>query len=311
MNLPDAAAYDVFNDFLAGLQAHDRKSAEATLSRLESRHPGHRLTLSASALASYDANTPALLHAVERLLEMFPDDSGLIVVEDPLPARTRPPRRAPKLLDHITAKPACEPVFFAVYSTELRADAREMEHNTYLSSRVAPPTDGCQSSCVSWADLLWDGRRFTDALGYYRLAARLEDKKENFSRSFFIASRHLRQTERADRSEPALRPLRETILSSAVTLAESLDHLERTPEAFLVLDRAIAARPDDGDLILFVAEFNARHADRMNPPVFSNAPTASVVAPTGCAPLRAGQSRNDRATAFAHWRGSSSRADLH
>ena len=305
LNLPDAAAYDVFNDFLAGLQAHDRKSAEATLSRLESEHPGHRLTLSAQrALASYDANTPALLHAVERLLEMFPDDSGLLLSK--IHCLRELGRRAErlKLLDHITAKPACEPVFFAVYSTELRADAREMERATYLCRRALRRQPMDASHLASWADLLWDGRRFTDALGYYRLAACLEDKKENFSRSFFIASRHLRQTERAltvlnrrfDRFG------KQSFLS-AVTLAESLDHLERTPEAFLVLDRAIAARPDDGDLILFVAEFNARHARPDESARFlERANGISRRANWLRTAARLAESRNDRATAFAHWR---------
>ncbi len=305
LNLPDAGVYDVFNNFLGALQTHDRKSAETALKDLETQAGGHRLTLSAQrALASYDANTPALLRAVDRLLEMFPDDAGLLLTK--INCLRELGRRAERLdlLDQITSKPVCEPVFFAVHSTELRADAREMESAAFFCRRALRRQPMDASHLASWADMLWDQRRFGDALEHYRLAACLEDKKENFSRSFFIASRHRRQTERAlavlnrrfDRfGEKSFLP--------AVTLAESFDQLERTPEALAVLDRAVALRPDDGDLILFVAEFNARHArSEESARWLEKANGVSRRANWLRTAARLAELRNDRVTALAHWR---------
>lgn len=305
LNLPDADAYDVFNDFLSALQLHDRKSAETALSILNSRFVGHRLTLSGQrALASYDANTPALLIALERLLEIFPDDAGLLLSKiNCLRELGRRTERL-ELLDLVTAKPACEPVFFAVHSNELRTDAREIERATFFCRRALrrQPMDASHLAC--WADLLWDQQRFSEALEYYRIAACLEDKRENFSRALFIASRHLRQTERA--LAVLFRRFERFGKKSfwpAVTLAESLDQLERTPEAFSVLERAVAMRPDDGDLILYVAEFNARHArPDESASCLARASGISRRANWLRASARLADLRNDRPAALAQWR---------
>jgi hypothetical protein len=102
-----------------------------------------------------------------------------------------------ELLGWVTANRTCDPVLFAYFAEELRNDARERllaEAQCRLALRRQPLN---ATNLARWADLLWDQRRFADALGYYRLAACLEDKKEDLARSYFIAARHLRQTERA------------------------------------------------------------------------------------------------------------------
>jgi len=305
LNLPDADAYDLFNDFLSALQLHDRKSAEAALSVLDARFAGHRLALSAHrTLASYDANTPALLSALERLLELFPDDAGLLLSK--INCLRELGRRAERLelLEDATAKPACEPVFFAVHSNELRVDAQEIERATQLCRRALRRQPMDASHLASWADLLWDRRRFPEALEYFRFAACLEDKKENFSRSFFLASRHLHQTERALAvlSRRFERFGKRSFLP-AVTFAESLDQLERTPEAFSILDRSVAMRPDDGDLMLFVAEFNARHArSDESAHYLERARGTSRRANWLRTSARLADLRNDRAAALVQWR---------
>ena len=43
------------------------------------------------------------------------------------------------------------------------------------------------------------------------------------------------------------------------TLCAALQDLDRTVEAFAVLDEALARRPDDGELALFAAQERARY----------------------------------------------------
>jgi len=262
VELPDVGPYDKLNELLAALERHDRVAAETELRDLERDASEHRLTLTGQrALAAYDANTPALLKVVELLLEKYPDDSNLLLSRlNCLRELGRRDERL-ELLGRATAKLTCDPVLYAHFAEELRTDARERARVEVFCRRALRRQPLNASNLATWADLLWDQRRFADALGYYRLAACLEDKKENFARSYFIAGRHLRETERA------LAVLRERFerfgkrsALPIMTLFDALEQLDRTPEAFALLQRALSQRPNDGTLISYAAEINARHA---------------------------------------------------
>lgn len=262
LKLPDSEHYDRYNEVVAGLERHDRPAAETALRAMQAIVPEHRLTLSAQrSLASYDANTPMLLAVVERLLERFPKDGNLLLTR--LGCLRELGRRAERLalLERVTNDNACDPVMFAHFAQELRADAREHNRSAFFCRRALRRQPMDANNLGTRADLLWDQRRFTEALEYYRLAACLEDKKEACARSYFIAARHLRQTEHAlDVLRARFERFAKRSVWPTVTLFESLDQLERTPDAFAVLDRALELRPGDGDLVLFAAEANARHA---------------------------------------------------
>ena len=154
------------------------------------------------------------------------------------------------------------------------------------------------------ADLLWDQRAFARATRYYHLAACLGDKNEQFSRDYFLASRHLRKTETALAflKERAQR-LGAKSADPTITLVESLRHLGQTHGAFESLEQALGRRPDDGALRLFAADFHGRfarfdaaarwlgEAQGRSPPVAWHRTAASL----------AGY-QNDRASALSHWR---------
>ncbi|HET7535943.1 MAG TPA: tetratricopeptide repeat protein, partial [Candidatus Didemnitutus sp.] len=109
------------------------------------------------------------------------------------------------------------------------------------------------------ANLLWNLREFEEATFVYRLAACRADKVEYHWDSFFIASRHVGGT---DESIALLRSrfVRWGAISSqpSRTLFNSLNALDRTEEGLQVLAEALRLRPDDGELLLFAVEANAR-----------------------------------------------------
>ncbi|PYJ06930.1 MAG: hypothetical protein DME25_05185, partial [Verrucomicrobia bacterium] len=305
LDLPDAALYDELHLVQQALEEHRRADALAACLQMQSTAPEHRLTLSGGrAIASYDSNTPALLECLEQLLKQFPHDGNLNLCK--LGCLRELARRAERLqmLEKLSTTPGTDPIFWQLYAQELRADARQQRAAASWVRWALRyrPTDPALIS--AWADLLWDQREFAKAVRYYRFAACLGDKREHFSRSLFIASRHLRQT------ESALQFLKERDArlgkkspDPTITLIESLQHLGRTSEAFDVLRAALARRPGDGPLRLFAADFHGRFSR------FEAANQLLAEARPRCPPIawhRAAASlaeyQHRKPDALAHWR---------
>src|SRR5206468_9515074 len=112
------------------------------------------------------------------------------------------------------------------------------------------------------AKILCAHHRFDEALELYRFAACLKDTDEKFVISYFLASRHLHQTQAALRFL-ASRFKRFGRCSSfpARTLFWAYDQAAQTAEALAVLKSALELRPDDGELLLFAADAQARHGN--------------------------------------------------
>lgn len=260
LELPDADAFDLYHRLNLALAEHRREEAQSILSDLDEKSPGHRLTLNARrSIAAYDGNTPALLESLEKLLERHPKDGNLNLCRlDCLRELARRDSRL-EMLSTICQQPGTDPVFFRQYAQELRSDARD--HKAAMSwirwALRYRPTD--PMIVATLADVLWDQRRFPEAIRYYRLSSCLGDKNEQFASQYFLASRHLHQTDTAvaflrDRCER----LSAQSSGPGITLVQSLQNLGRTVEAFEQLEELLAHRTDDGWLRLFAADFNAR-----------------------------------------------------
>ncbi len=208
------------------------------------------------------------------------------------------------LLAELCVKPGVDPIFWQQYAQELRADARQYRAAASWVGWALRyrPTDPALISAQ--ADLLWDQRDFARATRYYRFSACLGDKNEQFARSLFIASRHLRATESAleflkGRNER----LGAGSSSPTITLVESLSHLGRTGAAFEILEAAMDRRAEDGALRLFAADFHGRFSH------FDKAARWLREAEEHCPPVAWHRSaatlagyRNDKAAALDHWR---------
>jgi tetratricopeptide (TPR) repeat protein len=263
IDLPEAELYDGLTAVLGALAKHDRARAWAAYEALAARATAHRLTLQARrSLASYDADRVAQLSSVEELLRLYPDDANLQLSKLALlrDLARRDEREA--LLRKLAAESEAAPIFAQQYARELSADARRHPEAVALLRRAIHRSARDAESFHVLAGILWAGRRREEALELYRFAACLEDKNEAYAESYFVASRHLRQT------AAALLFLRNRFRRfgkksgwPARTLFWAYEQLERTTEAFQALDEALRLRPDDGDLLLFAAEAGARYGD--------------------------------------------------
>ena len=263
LDLPEAGLYDQLHAVNRALQQHRRDDALKFCLQMQDENPKHRLTLTARrSMASYDANTPALLECLEELLKLYPENGNLSLVKFNCLRELAGREDRLNYVGQLSSKRGCDPVFWQCYAQELRADARQ--HRAAASwvrwsLRYRPNDPGL---VCSWADLLWDRRDFESATSYYRLGACLGDKNELHAWNFFLASRHLRRT---DAALAFLRERNERLgrKSSAptVTLVRALHQIGSTNEALQRLDEALTRRPNDGALLLFAADFHGRFSN--------------------------------------------------
>lgn len=258
--LKDAELWDSLNEVQRALARHDRAAALRICDEMTARAPDHRLSINARrSLASYDSDSVGALLCVEQLLAQFPDDANLQLSKCSL---LRSLSRRIDYLDYLKQlceKPGSTSLLWQMWAAELKLDAREHGRAQRLLRRGMRqrPRDGANLHIL--AGIFWDRGELARAAELYRFAACADDKNENFTRSFFIASRHLRQT------DEALRTLRNRFHRFGTrsgypgrTLFLALEDLDRTTEAFEVLDRAVAMRPDDAELLLFTAAAQGR-----------------------------------------------------
>jgi tetratricopeptide (TPR) repeat protein len=305
LELPDAALYDQLHRIERALAQHHRDEAIEASKAMQARAAEHRLTLSGQrAIASYDGNTPALLQCIELLLKQFPNDGNLNLTKLGCLKELARRKERLELLELISAKAGTDPVFWQQYARELRLDARE--HRAAASwVRWALRYRPLDSMLIStWADLLWDKREFESATRYYRLAACVGDKNEDFAQKLFIASRHLKRTEEAlEFLKERERRLRKKSIDPSIALVQALQQLGRSGEAFAVLDSALAQSPEPGMLRLFAADFYGRFSRFTEAEGFlQEAQEASPGARWHLTAAALAGYQNQKPTALSHWR---------
>jgi tetratricopeptide (TPR) repeat protein len=260
IELKEAEWWDALNEVQRALAKHDRAAALRICDEMTARAPDHRLSINARrSLAAYDSDSVGALLCVEQLLAQFPDDANIQLSKCSL---LRSLSRRSDYLDYLKQlceKPGSTSLLWQMWAAELKLDAREHARAQRLLRRAMRqrPRDGANLHIL--AGIFWDCGELPRAAELYRFASFADDKNESFTRSFFIASRHLRQT------DEALRTLRNRFDRFGKrsgypgrTLFLALEDLDRTTEAFEVLDRAVAMRPEDAELLLFAAAAQGR-----------------------------------------------------
>ncbi|TXT49746.1 MAG: TPR domain-containing protein [Limisphaerales bacterium] len=255
LELPEAAFYDLHHEALLALSRHDRPAALAAVERLEAAAPGHRLALQARrAVAHYDANAIEILAQVEKLLALLPKDVNLQLTRLSCLRELGRREERLKILSTLGTGKEADPLYWQEHASELVEDARE--HTTALRllrrARRFRWTDA--GALNTEANLLWGQARYPEAVELYFQAACLDDKNERTATAWFNAARFVKQTDAAlaflrRRCEAAGKK------SSAPwqTLSWALRQLDRTREAFTVLEEAMKLRPEDGELQLYAA----------------------------------------------------------
>ena len=256
IHLPDTDLWNGYHEVMAGLTAHDRDSAAATVQRVEALAPDHRLTLwCRRAIAAYDGNEAELLQTTERLIDKFPEDVNLRLAKA---ASITVLGERSRQLDWLQATSSTTPAdaqAIVQYAQLLSDDGRENRHAEMLldsALRIAP-TNG--SAWFALATVLWQQGRCESAIDCYRTASCLVETNEDFASSYFRAAHFTKATEnglaflrhRIDR-------LGNKSTAPVITMFQQLEMLARTTEAFGILEQALAEHPDDGTLLIFAAD---------------------------------------------------------
>ncbi|HKX30839.1 MAG TPA: C39 family peptidase, partial [Blastocatellia bacterium] len=191
----EASLYDKLHAVQHALAHHDRAAADETWQAMSGEAPGHRLTLNARlAIASYDEDQHQALACIEELLGKYPDDANLKLQK--VACLRMLARRSERLayLKTICSDEKSDPLLWQQYAQELSEDAGESRTVSRLLHRSfrARPLEAHNFYLL--ANLRWSQRIFNEALELYRLAACLKDTNEQYVQSYFVASRHLRQT---------------------------------------------------------------------------------------------------------------------
>jgi tetratricopeptide (TPR) repeat protein len=256
LELPDVALYDRLFELENALEKHERQKAEEAYRAMAVARASHPLTLQARrTLAHYDADPTKVLEAVDKLLVHFPEDIHLLLSRASCLSQLSRREEYLALVQRLAEKTPTDPVCWQRYGYELGLDAREHVRANYLLRKAIRWNPVNAGNYYNLAHIRWSQRRFAEATELYWFAYCLEDKDENLARSYFAAAR---SQGRADEALAVLRKRFERLGAKnwhpARTLYGALAQLERLTEGFAVLEQALTQRPDDGDLMLYVAE---------------------------------------------------------
>jgi tetratricopeptide (TPR) repeat protein len=260
LSLPDTVLFDHHFLLKRALVLHDREEAEEqyiTQVEFEDNHP---LTLrSRWTLALYDNDLRGCLEAVERLLELFPDDATLKLRQHEYLRQLTTRHERLAALEETCMGPTSNPVMWIRLADELISDPREISRAEYMLNRairMMPFEPEPYSLLARVFDRLG---RYHDAFELSRIAASLGSTDEYLQREFCTAARNVKRHEealavlrkRADEvGEASSLPVR--------TLQWALSTWHRTDEGFEALERGLALRPDDDELMLYTAVEYAR-----------------------------------------------------
>ncbi len=259
IDLQDVAQFDAYYALRRALDEHRREEAQSHLDRLQAMDGQHRIALFAERdLAFYDGSPSRQMAATDALLARYPKTYALLNSRIHELQQLSQQEECVRFMQQLARED--EPEFWRAWAQHLARDGRRRnEAGRFLLSamRRRQPDAGC---LMAYADLLWDWRQRDRSIALRRFAACLQETADAPTRSYFLAARHLRQTEKALEWVRA-RHARHGKKSSrpARLLFWALQTLLRAEEAFAILEEALHQRPDDGELLLFSADAFGRH----------------------------------------------------
>jgi tetratricopeptide (TPR) repeat protein len=260
IELTDAPLYDQLHEVNIALETHRRQDAEQVLGRMRAEHAGHRIVAWAErSLALYDGNLYDAIRISERLLDLDGRDTHSAVIVNACLRRVATRAERVERLERSRVAAKAHPVVTEQLVMELADDARDHVRASRLARRLVRTVPERGAALGLLATVAWQAVRFDEARELMRFAACLEPLDEARARAYFSASQALGKADEALEFLRA-RQARLRLLSSAptMTLFDALESMNRVDEAFDVLDDALGARPDDGELMIFAGVAHAR-----------------------------------------------------
>lgn len=263
--LADRPLHDGLHQVQAALAKHERAVAVNAYEQLKTAEPTHRLTrLARFAIARYDANPTLMLHAIDALLALHPDDNTYVLTKfNILRELGRRDERNELVRKQLSRKNA--DVMFAHHHAQ---NLMPNPERLFDAERVMRPAlrhrPNAPAGYYILGNILWEQRRFQEATDLYRFAAALEDRDEQFAEAYFRAARALEQTPdalrflqlRYDRTKGKLAgPARAMFyaMSEQDEMATAFEALEQFAHGSDVVPT------EHGEVLLFAAEMRTNY----------------------------------------------------
>ena len=254
--LPEADLWDLYHELVSALANHARELACEVLERLQAMGQGHRLALMGErSLAFYDGDEPRILRLTDQLLSRYPDYLPLQISRAHSLQMVGGRQQHLGYLEELMARPSPAAPLLTRYSRLLAEDGRRLNEAQRFQRRALKMDPFDAFGWYGLGDLAWLAGNQQEALALCRIAVCLNDTDES------LASEFMRLCHVAGHSEAGLDFLRERVRclgqkspAPAVTLAQHLERLERTSEAFTLLEETLAQHPAAADVGVFYAE---------------------------------------------------------
>jgi cellulose synthase operon protein C len=256
VTLPDAALYDLVFAVDEALDRHDRAAADAAYQELVRVAPDHRLRHQARrALASYDGDLRGVIAWADALLAVHPGDARLLVVM--LSASRDVATRAARLAaaDELMRHDHDDPAVLAACAQFLAEDGEAGARAAALAQRAVRHSGRFAPAYHVLADRRWAEADRRGATRLYRIASCLAEGDEGAAWTYFVAAQIVGDV------DAALDHLRDRVdrmigrsAGPARTLCDAYAAIGRGADGLDVLVRAQDAHPEDGELLLAIAE---------------------------------------------------------
>ena len=202
----------------------------------------------------YDGNEEAMLGAVRKLLEQFPEDAGYQLSEVSLLGSLGHHKQRIERLQELVSKAQPHPLLILHLGMALSEDGRTRDEAETLMRRAIQRTPQHARAYLALGDQ-WFGRgKREQAMRLYRFAACLEDTDE------YAANRYLdagiatgKVAEVMEWLHGRFEKYSSKNMQPAITYVDALLRCRRYDDALSAIEAALERRPEDGELKLYVA----------------------------------------------------------
>jgi tetratricopeptide (TPR) repeat protein len=254
--LPDVQQWDSHYAVQTALDQHDRDIAHDIALGQQAAEPDHWLTVwSLRSLAYYDGDGAKAMALTERLIQQFGERPELLWQRYQAMERVATRREILEAAEHAAGLFPKDAALLAQLAFACLDDVRELKKAAAHLSVALRVNPADASNWRAMADVLWLTGERRESLAHYRIAANLGDAIEEMAAAYSAACRLLGESESgiAWLSERQAR-LGGKSSAPAITCFTELELLDRTPEAFALIEQARLRRPDDDALRLFCAQ---------------------------------------------------------
>ncbi len=273
IELPDRGPYDRLHEVQAAIHRHDRSRAVAAYEEMKAADTGHRLTrLARFAIARYDANPTLMLHAIDSLVALFPDDNTFQLTRVNVLRDLGRREERVESARRQTLRKGADPLFAHHHAQALVVDPTRLGEAERLMRSAIRQRPYAPAGYYILGNILWEQRRFQEATDAYRFAASLEDRDEQFAEAYFRAARAIEQGPEAMRFLQArYNRTRGQVAGPARAIFYALSENDDIEAAFSALEDCWtshdpsspnARSPHEvGEVILFAAEMRTNYND--------------------------------------------------